>query len=200
MASLNLSWHRFGPFPHILPVDTREKHSAPPLPLFLLTAAESSEVSPLRLLLSKIDGHRALRSSSQDTTASPVTKFVTFSGHIQGRSHPFWRVGPRSAHSTQGESPQGWMQGDSHLWWLSARAELGAPQSRVLPSGCRVLPSTQRPASPDPSLQGCPPATLPFLLIPRVSLSQMHNSSVGLFIFHATDGAHCCNLKLLTEY
>ncbi|KAK4823085.1 hypothetical protein QYF61_025707 [Mycteria americana] len=35
-SSLNLPWHSFEPFPHVLSLDTREKRSAPPSPLLLL--------------------------------------------------------------------------------------------------------------------------------------------------------------------
>lgn len=50
MPSLNLSWCSFGPFPHALSLDPREKKTVPSFPhSYHQEAAESNEVTPQSL-------------------------------------------------------------------------------------------------------------------------------------------------------
>jgi len=74
MSSLNLPWHSFEPFPHILSLGTKRR--AQHLPLHVPSRMLQRAVrSPLSLLCSKTDRNSVLICSSQDMPSSPCTRF-----------------------------------------------------------------------------------------------------------------------------
>ena len=75
LSSLNLPWCSFESFARVLPLDPREKSSAPPSPRPLLRKLQRAVRLPLGLLLSK---PRVLSRSSQDMPSSPSTSFAAF--------------------------------------------------------------------------------------------------------------------------
>lgn len=102
MSSLNLSWHSFMPFPHVLLLVPREQSTSSCTSLSQ-EVAESSEVTSQSSLL---------QSTTPVSSACPhrlhlpvlLPAWLGSSGHIQECQHHFYIVQTRTAHSIQGET------------------------------------------------------------------------------------------------